>query len=494
MVILFEKKIMKKLAILVISGIMLASCSEWLVEKPKRIAESVFYNTPSEVETAVNAILLPLRQAREAQFANYIATLECQSDWMVGRGSWEPLSQYQGLNDVNTTRVQGFWNAFYVGIRNANLVILNAPNGTSISQQDIAKYVGEAKFLRAFLYYQLVQNWGSVPLRTEANMIQRDLPKSSVDDIYDLIVSDLLDAETNLPPTPSVKGRPTRWAAKTLLADVFLNLNRPAEAAARANEVIQQGGFSLVPVSSVEDIQTKIFGPDDAVTNAQNEEIFALKYARIDNQGNYILWISLHPSMNLYINGGGAYAVHGDASNPNYINWNDDDIRKGMWSRINYGNAPNALISSKYADPQAVSQYGAGNDQPIFRYPDALLLYAEAAARAENTVSAAAMEALNKVHRRAYGYDPETPSPVDLDVADYTVETFIDRVIQERGYEFIYEGKRWLELKRTGKVHELVQYGKGRPIAEKHLLWPIPASEMNFNNALDPTRDQNPGY
>lgn len=483
--------IMKKIFLISIVAFVFTGCNEWLEEKPKKIAESVFYNTPQEVETAVNAILLPLRQAREAQFANYIATLECQSDWIVGRGSWLPLSEYQGLDATNVTRIQGFWNAFYLGIRNANIVILNAPNGSNISQEDINKYVGEARFLRAFLYYQLVQNWGAIPLRTEANMTQRDLPKSSVEAVYELIVSDLEHAEQHLPPTPSIAGRPIKWAAKTLFADVLLRLNRPAEAASRANEVIQQGGFSLVQVASEADFQTKVFGPTGVSTS---EEIFALKYSRIDNQGNYILFIALHPSMNMYFQGQGAYAVHGDASNPNYVNWQDGDIRKTMWRRINYGGAPNALISSKYADPGAVSQYGAGNDQPIFRYSDALLLYAEAAARAENNVSAAAMEALNKVHRRAYGYDPAAPSEVDLSAADFTATTFIERVVQERGYEFIYEGKRWLELKRLGRVNELIQYGKGKTVAEKHLLWPIPNSEMNFNNALDPTTDQNPGY
>src|SRR5690606_6815954 len=112
----------------------------------------------------------------------------------------------------------------------------------------------------------------------------------------------------------------------------------------RANEVVQQGGFQLVKVTSEADFQTNVFGP---ATVSTTEEIFALKYSRIDNQGNYILWISLHPSMNMYINNGGAYAVHGDASNPNYINWQDGDIRKTLWRRINYGGAPNALISSK---------------------------------------------------------------------------------------------------------------------------------------------------
>ncbi len=473
-------------------GFLFSACNKWLEEKPKQIAEFVFYNTAAEVETAVNAILLPLRKAREARMANYIATLECQSDWMVGRGSWEPLSLYQGLNDVNITRVSSLWDAFYVAIRNANLVILNTPSGTSISQQDKDKYLGEARFLRAYLYYQLVQNWGAIPLRTEENMNQRDLPRSSPDVIYELIVSDLLEAEVNLPATASVSGRPTKWAAKTLLAEMFLQLGRNEEAAMRAQEVIEQGGFSLVKINSVSDIQTKIFGPE---ISSSSEEIFALKYARIVEQGNYILWISNHPSTKLFTSEGvGAYAVHGDASNPNYVNWDDTDIRKGMWDRINYGNAPNALISSKYADPQAISQYGAGNDQPIYRYPDALLLYAEAAARSENAVSVAAMEALNKVHRRAYGHNPDATSEVDLDAADFTAETFIDRVIQERGYEFIYEGKRWLELKRTGKLDELIQYGKGKTVTEKHLLWPIPLSELNYNDAIDPVSDQNPGY
>src|SRR5690606_6859243 len=136
----------------------------------------------------------------------------------------------------------------------------------------------------------------------------------------------------------------------------------------------------------------------------------------------------------------------------------------------------------------------AGNDLPIYRLSDALLIFAEADAKATNTVSEAAMEALNKVHRRAYGYVPSTPSEVDFNAGDYTVDTFVDLVIRERGYEFIYEGKRWLELKRTGKVDELISYGKGKSVTEKHLLWPIPLSETNYNNAIDPVTNQNPGY
>ncbi len=463
------------------------ACDEMLEEAPKSVAVEVFYNTAEEVEAAVNAIYTPLRINT---FANYVATLECQSDWMYGRGSWDPLSQYQGLNDANITRVGGFWNGFYLAIRNANLVVSNAPKGSAISEADVKKYVAEAKFLRAFCNFHLVRNWGAIPLRTENNMAEKDLAKSSVDDVYALIESDLLDAEMNLPDTPSAIGRPSRWAAKTFLADVYLELKKYPEAAARAREVMQSGKYKLVQVASKTDFQYNLFGPEILTTT---EEIFYFKYSRLDGQGNYILWISNHPSTDLF-SYDGAYAVHGDKTNPNYVNWDEGDLRKKLWDNIDFGLGPNTLVSSKYVDPNAISQSGAGNDQPVYRYADLLLIYAEAAARSENAVSADALEALNNVRRRAYGFAPDAPSEVDYDAAGLTVTGFIDLIVKERGYEFLYEGKRWHELKRLEKVNELILAGKGKTVAAKHLLWPIPLSEMNYNKGLNPEADQNPGY
>jgi len=104
------------------------------------------------------------------------------------------------------------------------------------------------------------------------------------------------------------------------------------------------------------------------------------------------------------------------------------------------------------------------------------------------------MEALNKVHRRAFGKAPNTASTVDFVLADYNASTFIDLIVKERGYEFQYEGKRWYELKRTGKAASTILAVKGKVIAQKMYLWPIPLSEMSYNKALDPIKDQNPGY
>jgi hypothetical protein len=195
--------------------VLCTSCNDLLEEKPKSLAVEVFYRTPQEVESAINAIYPPLR----TQMAEYVATLECHSDFLYGRGSWENISLYQGFNDTNTNRVVPFWNGFYTAIRNANLVIANAPDGAEYDS-----YKAEAKFLRAFAYFQLVRNWGSVPLRTELNMEQRDLAKSSVTDIYSLIVNDLIVGESNLKDNAAAAGRPTKWSAKSLLADVICKL------------------------------------------------------------------------------------------------------------------------------------------------------------------------------------------------------------------------------------------------------------------------------
>lgn len=483
----FPRRIPGKILLGLTLLVSLGACEDALEENPKFMVVENFFNTAEEVEAAVNAAYIPLRGTN---YTVYETTLECQADYAYGRGSWTPLHEHQGLNDANISRVAGLWNAFYLSIRNANLVIANAPNGTSISQADIDKNVAEAKFLRAFNYFQLVRNWAGVPLRTEENMTETDLKKSTPEEVYALIVADLLQAEQNLPDKSTRVGKPTKWAAKTMLADVYLTLGKYAEARDRADEVIKSNKFSLVPVQSVGDFQTKVFGPELVSTT---EEIFYLKYTRQVNQGNYMLWITNHPSTRLF-NFGGAYVVYGFTTESFYKAWDSADIRKALWQPVNIGLGANTLISSKFTDANAISQQGAGNDDPVYGLNDALLIYAEAAARAANSVTPEAMEALNKVHRRAYGKAPATPSTVDFKVADYTAATFVDLVIQERAYEFLYLGKRYLDLKRIGKVKEVIKAVKGIDVADKHLLWPIPVSELNFNEALNPATDQNPGY
>lgn len=476
----------QKLGIGICLAAFTVSCQDLLEENPKSVVAENFYNTAEEVATAVNAIYIPLRQER----AEHIAILDTHTDWGYGRGSRAQYNDFAGFNGANISATTIRWNAYFLAIRNANLVIRNTPDGEDISEEDILRYVAEAKFLRALAYFDLVRNWGGVPLRTDENLDQMDVPRSSVDEVYTLIISDLEDAVLNLPESQDLIGRPTKNAAKTMLADVFLTVDRFEEAASLASEVIESGDYSLVRVASREDFQNNLFGPN-LVTST--EEVFSFKYTRQEAQGNWILWILNHPNTDLY-NFGGAYAHYALSTDSLYQSWDEGDIRKSLWYPVEFGLGANTLVSGKYIDNAAISNRGAGNDLPVYRFAEVLLIFAESQSRHIGSPTAEAMEALNQVRRRAYGLDPNVLSEIDYQLLDYDLESFIDLLLTERAYEFQFEGKRWLDLKRTDKAQEVIGEAKGVTIAEAHYLWPIPFEELNLNKAMNPSTDQNPGY
>ena len=470
----------------------LNSCSQLLEEAPKAIAIETFYNTAGEVETAVNASYQQLRAANNIS-GQLGAQLEAYTDYSYGRGSYLVLSDFQGLNSTNISRTDAGWTLLYLGIRNANLVIQNAPKGSSISKADIDKYVSEAKFLRAYQYFWLVRNWGGVPLRTEANLNEPNIKRSTVDEVYTLIINDLKEAESKLPDRSTQIGRATKWAAKAALAEVYFTRNQYAEARDKSNEIIKSNLFSLVPVTKTSDFD-KIFGPTVSTTS---EEIFYLKMSRIDGQGMYLAMFAQHPGTKLH-GAGGFFGHHSDSqTNPIYKNWDNNDLRKGYnWINWDIGLGKNSMLCKKFIDPLAPTGTAAGCDFPIYRYSDILLMFAEAACRAGNKPTLESVEALNQVHRRAYGKPVSIASNVDFNLTDYTADSFNDLVLNERGYETQYEAKRWLDLKRLGvpKLKQVIKAATGKDIADKHLFWPIPVGELNFNTALDPKKDQNPGY
>ena len=477
--------ILQTIGYLLFSSLLLTGCDA-LEESPKNMVVENFYKTPEEVETATNAIYHSLR-AGECM-AVYEATLECMSDCVYGRGSWAQIGEYSKLNDTNITRVGTIWKWFYLAIRNANLVIQRSPAGDPA----IDVFVAEAHFLRAFSYFQIVRNWGGVPLRTDKNLGETDVPKSTIDDVYKLIIDDLSLAEGMLPEKQGLIGRPTKWAAKTLLADVYLHLEKYGDARAKAEEVMASRQYSLVPAKTKEDFQNNVFGPALLTTS---EEIFYLKYSNVvAGQSNYLLWITNHASTGGFPFGG-AYVLYMKSDTEAFRNWDEGDLRRQLWSHADFGLGDNTYVSAKFIDKGAISQNGGANDDPVYGYSDLLLIYAEGLAMEKGNATVEAMEAVNQIRRRAYGYDPLVASEVDYKLADYaSADKFRDLVIKERGYEFQLEGKRWLELKRTGKAQQVINAEKGYDVDEISFLWPFPVDEINYNTAIDPSRDQNPGY
>lgn len=475
---------MKKLPIYISLSLLLTSCNDLLIEAPKSIAVETFYNTAGEAEAAVASIYQPLRSG-SIYGAEYIALLECFTDYLQGRGSWASNSDFQGLDGTNITRAGNMWNAFYLAIRNANLVVANVPKGRQLSDAEKNRYVAEARFMRALTYFQLVRSWGGVVIRTEENISEPNVPKSSPNDVYTLIEQDLLFAETYLSDQASVPGRATNGSAKVLLADVYFSQQKYTEAAQKAKEVIDSKSYALIEVSIADDF-SKLFGPE---VISSTEEILSFKFSQ-EQQWNYPLFT--HGVGTPYVVDAGYMAIYSKDDHPVYAGWSDDDLRKVYgWYAWEFGLGENTILNKKFSDPGSAQRR---NDYPLYRYADVLLLYAEASCESAGQPTAEALETLNQVHRRAYGYPTTQPSPVDFILSDYNKESFVELTRNERLYETQAEGKRWYDLKRTGKAAEYIKAATGKDIIEKHYLLPIPVSEMNYNEALDPVADQNPGY
>ncbi|HEV2479848.1 MAG TPA: RagB/SusD family nutrient uptake outer membrane protein [Puia sp.] len=462
----------------------LASCRKTLQESPKSIAEENFYNTPAEVQAALGAIYSPLRGS-ECLGAVYQSIQEATGDWFQGRASYAPISLFNGLDGTNTTRVGLIWNDFYLSIRNANLVVRDVPKGDGLTDDQKNASIGEARFMRALNYFFLVRNWGGVPLRTEQTMDSISIPRANPAAVYQLIVSDLSFAENNLPDVAPVSGRPSKWAAKTLLADVYFYEADYSDASQKAGEVIASGKYALLKVNTPDDFNN-LFGAGIATTP---EEIFYLDYA---TQSTWAFPLYTAGVGTPYLGVDGYYAIYSNTTNPLYANWDNNDFRKAYgWYSWNTPLGPTVILNKKFTDPGSKTP---DNSYTLYRYADLLLLYAEATSLAAGAPTADAMEKLNMVHRRAYGYDPLQASPVDFQLADYDLPSFVTLTIRERGYETQAEGKRWLDLVRSGKAAQSIQAAWGKTVSQKAFLWPIPVSELNYNKALDPAKDQNPGY
>ncbi|MEO1011548.1 MAG: RagB/SusD family nutrient uptake outer membrane protein [Bacteroidota bacterium] len=475
--------------------LVLSSCDKALEEVPEdRLAVTNFYTNEADALAAVYAIYGPMR-ASNYYGARYPGHFEVLADYANGRGSYAPVSEYQGLNTVNIGRTDNMWALMYQSINRANTVIGRVP-GIDMDSQLRDALVAEAHFLRAFNYFNLVRNWGAVPLRIDevTDVSTIGAPRASEGEIYTLIVNDLQIAENALPAQGTEAGRATSWAAKTLLAYVYLTLEDWTNAASKAQEVIDGGAFSLVQISEPDDFNN-VFGPEII---SSSEEILSLKYTRIDNQG--LFFVSFMHNAAAGFSAAGFRVTLGDPNSDFIQNWDDLDFRKEFNIYTSYldgdGNVVELpenepLLFRKFRDGSSPTSDGHGNDYPLLRYPDALLIFAEATSEANNGPTPEAYEAINQVRRRAYGLDPMTPN-AGVDLAGLNAGAFKDAVLEERAHEFVMESKRWFDLKRTGRVQEVIE-ATGKSFNSIHLLAPIPEPEIQNNPEIGPD-DQNPGY
>lgn len=484
---------MKKIIIFLLFTVIFSSCKKVLEEVPQNfISKANFYQTESDAEAAVRGAYSTF--SNDYYGITYYLFVVLHSDYANGRGSQAPISIFDHLLDqTNIDRAAVNWATLYQAINRSNSVLDNVSNMTNISEDAKKRFLAEAHFLRGMAYFNLVRGYGPVPIKTKesADLSAVEGPREPESKVYDLIIADALAAEADLPESVGDQtGRASKYAAKMLLAQVYLTLEKWNDAAAKANDVIASGHYSLVPVQKQEDFYN-IFA---TITNS--EDIMSIHHS--STRQSALPTYTSRPNTPPYnYSSGGNFAWLPNLNSFIGNSWDDNDLRKSFNLYTKYigpngdsvalPSASPILFKKFTTTPQGFASYSV----PVYRYTEAFLVYAEASCMADGAPSTLALERLNMIKRRAYGYDFSQASPVDYP-SGLSKDAFRDIVLKERGYEFILEGKRWWDLKRTGRVKEAM-LAAGRQFIDARLLWPIPSEEINNNPALTQA-DQNPGY
>ena len=468
------------------------------------ISSETFYNT---VEEANAAVLAPLDAMRSAYNSNFFATLEINTEYCYPKGVYQTYKQYNGfVNATHMNRRDSNWQSLYKAIMFCNTAIERIPNATKMTEEEKLAYLGELRFLRGFNYFNLVKYWGGVPLKTDKNITEWNIPKSSKEEVYNFIIEDLKYALDNCPDKKRYLATPDKNTVRVCLADVYMHTGDYIEAKKLSGEVVNSGTYQLVQVAEPRDFD-KVFGAD---LTTSTEEIFYIKTSRIDGKTWDYLSYTSHPKYEFVpgktmLNGNGYYTHYTDLRNHIIKSWDTNDLRYGMnigfyvFGKDAYGEY--TCLLTKYTDPNAQGN-GANVSIPLIRYTDAMLIYSEACARVANTPTMESIEMLNQLRRRAYGKDPKVPNAeLDYKLSDYASMTaYMDLLLKEETYEHFNEAKHWDFIVRQGRAQELVgkyfnvETGEYTQIQERHYLWKIPDSEFNYNKAMDQVKDQNPGY
>lgn len=459
----------------VITVISVASSCKKLAEKPfSQNSPDNFFGSKSDVEAALIGLYRPLQVCCEGYQQSYSFALNIASDdGGSGRFEWGYLDDLT-YSPTNTGDIYPLWSTPYIIISSTNFIIDNEAKIDAVDNTPDKSYVkasiGEAKFMRALQYFQLVQCFGGVPLRT--TMTKRadesNMPRNTEEEVYAQIIEDFKYAEQYL-PAANAPGRPTKWAASAFLAKVYLTKKDYPNALAQARAVVASGKYSLQPTfSSVFDI-----------TNENNAEvIFDIQYIRQDGQGMRMQYLFTGPDTHLASGGSGGWGL-GTIENHVYEEYTVGDDRLATTFSDPTPGQP-VYYTGKWRDPDATLPDGHENNYIVYRYSDLILILAEAANEVDGPASEA-YDAINLVRDRAH---------VDDLTLGLTKDQFRDAVIEERLLELSFEQHRWYDLKRTGKLKDAL-IATGRPWDDKFLLFPIPQGEIDASNG---SIEQNPGY
>ncbi len=466
------KKIICTLSILSLLGSCSSDLLNTLPEADK--VTSNFYKDASQIEQGVNGVYGSLQYT--GQYKQGLLTIgEIPSDNTFDEVPANDNFTY-GEFDFFTIQptnslIENAWKDNYVGIQQANIILNRIGSITDMSEGTKKTRIGEMKFLRALMYFNLVRIFGDVPLVTQETTDVNSYfgqSRTPANEVYNFVEGELKEAITLLPATAAQKGRATKGAALGILGRVLMTRNKFSEALPYLSQ-IDGLGYSLL--SDV----TKIFD----VTNKNNAEIiFDVQFAsglNGNSEGSNAFQL-FSPSGTV----SGAKG-HNLPTKEVYNLYSSADKRRNAYIGLTNNGVP---YTKKLVKTSSAVDDG-GSNVVVIRLADVYLMMAECYAQTNDLTNANLY--LNKIKTRAGITNVNLTSQ----------QALLAEIDKERRLELIGEGHRWFDLVRTGKaVQVMTQYFAVTPgystatIDQHNLLMPVPQNQIN----TDPAIKQNPGY
>lgn len=474
-----KKLIISSIALFTIAAILPACKKSFIDITPQGIVPvTTYYATEIDIKTTLNGAYSSLRPIYNEQYGFG----EITSDNTQTYGESEVL---YGEEDkltwtASSTNLLNAYTRFYATIAYANIVLGHVAMPV-MSQANRDSYTGQAKFLRALMYFNLVRMFGGVPLVLNEITSEQQAytyKRATATDVYAQIEKDLTEAAAVLPAsyTGTDIGRATSLAANGLLGKVYMFENKFTQAEPILAAVSATAG-TLIPYS-------QIFG----LGNDNNKDIlFSVQYLSGGfSEGNtYARGFVPQPSgttITPFVTGNSNNVGTADLYNA----FEPGDSR--LATSVGVYNAGTLVyyFAKKFIYPSVTGASEGDNDWPILRYGDVILLYAEALN--ENGKTAEALNQLNLVRTRA-SLAPKTGLSQD------DARTAIRN---ERRVELCFEAERWFDLVRWNTYVPVMTAFKAKGsingtignISANLGLFPIPLREIQLN----PNLTQNPGY
>ncbi|MGB3799739.1 MAG: RagB/SusD family nutrient uptake outer membrane protein [Lewinella sp.] len=468
-----------------------SACSDVIDRTPQgEYTLENFFQSEEQAVQSVNAVYNQLRQWSTHVFS-FIGMTDIVSD-DSDKGSLASdgffLEEVDRFTHTATNVAPStVWEGYYTGVFRANLAINRIPDVPEMDEELRERLIGEASFLRAYYYFNLVRWFGGVPLLLDPFPQDFQIARSSADEVYAQIESDLQTAIESLPAsyTGGDIGRVTSGSARGMLAKVALTRMDYQQAADAALEVINSGQYALYPNYS------EIF--TQAGENS-SESLFEVQAAAFEiggggSQYNEVQGVRGTPNLGWGFNRPSDDLVssfeRGDPRREATILYVGEILPDG--SGIVEGDP--AIDGERFNQKAYVVEHPGGNGNGpgnirILRYADVLLIAAEALNEIGQTEDA--LMYLNMVRERARGGADVLP---DVTTTDQT--ELREAIWHERRSELAMEQQRWFDLVRTNRSLEVMQPLRPNFTANKNELFPIPQTEIDLSEGA---LEQNPGY